>query len=357
MKAITIHPGQANSARISDVPAPAASYGTVLVKGLELGICGTDFELVSGDYGWAPPHDDYLILGHESLGSVEEAPVETGLVRGDLVVGIVRRPDPEPCMACAVGEWDMCRNGRYTECGIKERHGFGSEWWRIEPEFAVKLNPGLRKVGILLEPTSVVAKAWDHITRIGERSRWAPRTLLVTGAGPIGLLAALIGKQRGLEVHVLDRVKDGLKPQLVEELGAFYHTGPISGLKFRPDVLIECTGVGPLIIESMGAIGSDGILCLVGVASHGQEEQIHMGDLSRCLVLENAAIFGTVNANLNHYQMAEKVLLRADQKWLGQLISRKESLANWQSALQRKPDDIKVVIDLAATNPSAGSSS
>lgn len=359
MKAITIIPGQTNSARIADVPVPAVSYGSVLVKALELGICGTDFELVSGDYGWSPAGENYLILGHESLGLVEEAPAETGLHKGDLVVGIVRRPDPVPCVACAVGEWDMCRNGKYTERGIKERHGFGSEWWRIEPAFKVKLDASLRPVGILLEPTSVVAKAWDHITRIGERARWAPRTLLVTGAGPIGLLAALIGKQRGLEVHVLDRVEDGLKPQLVQELGAQYHTGPLSRLDFRPDVLIECTGVGPLIVESMSAIGSDGILCLVGVASHGQEEQIHMGDLSRCLVLENAAIFGTVNANLRHYQTAEQVLLSADQKWLGQLISRKEPLENWQSALKRMPDDIKVVIDFAAgapaTNPAADS--
>jgi threonine dehydrogenase-like Zn-dependent dehydrogenase len=357
MRAITIIPGQANSARIEDVPVPAAGYGSVLVKALELGICGTDFELVSGDYGWSPPGDNYLILGHESLGLVEEAPADSALRKGDLVVGIVRRPDPEPCVACAAGEWDMCRNGKYTERGIKERHGFGSEWWRIEPAFAVKLDPSLKPVGILMEPTSVVAKAWDHITRIGERARWAPRTLLVTGAGPIGLLAALIGSQRGLEVHVLDRVQDGLKPQLVRELGAQYHTGPINGLSFRPDILIECTGVGSLIVESMSAIASDGILCLIGVSSHDQEERIHMGDLSRSLVLDNSAIFGTVNANLRHYQMAEQVLLSADRQWLSRLISRKEPLSNWQSALKRLPGDIKVVIDFTATNPAAGSNS
>src|SRR5205807_5878168 len=114
-----------------------------------------------------------------------------------LVVGIVRRPDPVPCLACAVGQWDMCRNGKYTERGIKERNGFGSEYWRIEPDFALRLEPTLDNVGVLMEPTTIVAKAWDHIRRIGERARWEPRTLLVTGAGPIGLLAALLGKQRG----------------------------------------------------------------------------------------------------------------------------------------------------------------
>src|SRR5437660_81391 len=115
MKAITIIPGKPHSVRIQDVPEPPESDGEVLVRALALGICGTDFELVSADYGWPPPGSDYLILGHESLGIVEDAPQHTGFAKGDLVVGIVRRPDPVPCVACAMNEWDMCRNGKYTE--------------------------------------------------------------------------------------------------------------------------------------------------------------------------------------------------------------------------------------------------
>ena len=131
------------------------------------------------------------MIGHESLGKVQEAPADSGFKAGDLVVGIVRRPDPVPCPCCAVGEWDMCRNGRYTERGIKERNGYGSDLFRIEPDFLVKLDPSLGMNGVLVEPTSVVAKAWDQTERIGRRSRGlAPKTLLVTGAGPIGLLAA-----------------------------------------------------------------------------------------------------------------------------------------------------------------------
>ena len=150
--------------------------------------------------------EQHLILGHESPGRVEQAPDGCGFVAGDLIVGIVCWPDPEPCIACAAGEWDMCRNGKYTERGIKERHGYGAERFRIEPEFAVKIDPALGILGVLLEPASILAKAWDHTDRIGQRSRaWAPRTLLVTGAGPIGLLAALMRSQRGLEVHVVDR--------------------------------------------------------------------------------------------------------------------------------------------------------
>ncbi len=348
MKALTIVPGKANSASVQDVPEPPSSDGTVLVQAQALGICGTDFELISGDYGWAPPGKDRLILGHESLGHVAEAPKDSGFQNGDLVVGIVRHPDPVPCMACAVGEWDMCRNGKYTEHGIKERNGFGSERFRIEPHFLVKLSPDLGDVGVLMEPASILAKAWDHITHIGQRAKWEPKTLLVTGAGPIGLLAALMGHQRGLEVHVLDRVQEGLKPELVHDLGATYHTGPLNNLKFCPDVIIECTGVASVIVEAINRLGNDGILCLAGVSSHGQEEMLDIGTINRTMVLENSVIFGSVNANRKHYEMAEEALCKADRAWLARLITRREPFANWKEALNRNPDDIKVVIQLAA---------
>ncbi len=345
MKALTITPGVANSATVKDIPAPAASYGSVLVRAFELGICGTDFELISGDYGWAPPDSDYLVLGHESFGEVVEAPEGGDLKKGDLVVGIVRRPDPVPCLACAVGEWDMCRNGKYTERGIKESNGFGSEYWRIEPEYAIKIDPSLRSVGVLTEPASVLAKAWDHIARIGERAKWAPRTVLVTGAGPIGLLAALMGMQRGLEVHVLDRVVDGPKPALVKTLGGTYHSGEVKDVGFQPDVILECTGVPSVIVQSLSQLDSAGILCLAGVSTHGQTEPVDVGTVNRAMVLGNTVMFGTVNANRSHWEMAEQSLMKADLKWLSGLISRREPLSNWQNALTRHPDDIKVVIE------------
>src|SRR5260370_11222055 len=225
MRAITVSPGIVNSARLDDVPEPPPSDGAVLVRTLALGVCGTDREILSGAYGFAPPGQPRLVLGHESLGEVAAAPKDCGLAPGDLVVGIVRRPDPQPCPACAVGEWDMCRNGGYTERGIKERHGYGAERFRIEPEFVVKVDPALDILGVLLEPASILAKAWDHTERIGQRARvWEPRSLLVTGAGPIGLLAALMGKQRGLDVHVLDHNKDGPKEAIVRDPGAVYHS-------------------------------------------------------------------------------------------------------------------------------------
>jgi glucose 1-dehydrogenase len=158
MHAITVLPGKPNSARLDEVPEPPPSEGAVLVQSIALGVCGTDREILEGLYGTAPSGRERLILGHESLGRIVETPPDSDLVRGDIVVGIVRHPDPIPCPACAAGEWDMCQNGRYTEHGIKARNGFGAEYFRTDPGFAVKVDPGLGINAVLMEPTSIVAK-------------------------------------------------------------------------------------------------------------------------------------------------------------------------------------------------------
>ena len=199
MRAITVRPGQEGSVALTEMPEPPAEDGPILVETLAVGVCGTDLEIINGDYGAAPPGQERLVLGHESLGRVIEAAAGSGFSEGDLVVGIVRRPDPVPCPACAAGDWDMCTNGRYTERGIKARHGYASERYRIHPEYLVAVDPALGTLGVLLEPATVVAKAWDHIEKIGRRATWAPRKVLITGAGPIGLLAAVLSTQRGYE--------------------------------------------------------------------------------------------------------------------------------------------------------------
>ena len=237
MRAITVLPGVPHSARLDDIAEPPHDDGAILVRTLALGVCGTDREIVAGDYGDAPPGNERLVLGHELFGEVIEAPPSSGFAPGDLVVGIVRRPDPAPCPACASGEWDMCRNGQYTERGIKARHGFGAERFRIEPEFAVKVDPALGDLGVLMEPASIVAKAWDHIERIGRRfNSWQPTTARSSPAPvPIGLLAALLGVQRGYEVHVLDRGRDQAKVAMIRDLGAHHHAGIDRGARLsRP---------------------------------------------------------------------------------------------------------------------------
>ncbi len=346
MRALTVVPGQSGSARLDDVPEPPVEDGPVLVEVMAVGICGTDLEIVRGDYGWAPPGRDRLILGHESLGRVVEAPGDSGLSKGDLVVGIVRRPDPVPCPNCSVGEWDMCRNGQYTERGIKELDGYCSERYRIEPDFAVKVDPGLGLLGVLLEPTSVVAKAWEHIERIGRRAEWSPKRVLITGAGPIGLLAALLGVQRGLEVHVLDKATDGPKPALVRDLGATYHSRGLEEVGEAADVVLECTGVGPLIFDVMARSNPNRIVCLTGVSSGGRKLEVDVGSTNRSMVLGNDVVFGSVNANRRHYEAAAEALHKADRGWLGGLITRRVPVERWQHALERRMTDVKSIITL-----------
>jgi len=346
MRAFTVQPGQPDTISLDEVPAPPGSDGTVLVRALALGICGTDREIIAGHYGWAPPGQQRLVIGHESLGRVEAAPADCGVKRGDLVVGIVRRPDPVPCPACAAGEWDMCRNGLYTERGIKQRNGYGSEQFRVEADFLIPVDPALDKLGVLLEPASVVAKAWEHVMRIGARSAaWKPQVALVTGAGPVGLLAALLGAQRGLEMHVLDRVRDGAKPELARALGATYHAGDLG--KLKPDIVIECTGAGSVVLDGIGRAAPDGVVCLAGVSSGGHKIKFDIGDLNRDMVLENHVVFGSVNANRRHYRAAAAALAKADKDWLDRLITRRVPLEGWREAFEPRPDDIKVVVDFA----------
>jgi glucose 1-dehydrogenase len=347
MKAITVQPKSAGSARYEDLPEPAPREGSVLVEAVAVGVCGTDVEIVQGKYGWAPPGKTRLVLGHESLGRVIDPGEGGGLRKGDLVVGIVRRPDPVPCPNCAVGEWDMCRNGRYTERGIKEIDGFMSERWRVEPDYVVKVDPALGLVGVLLEPTTVVAKAWEQIVAIGQRAFWEPRTVLVTGAGPIGLLAALLGKQRGLDVHVLDRMTSGLKPDLVRALGATYHSGTVRDVGFEPDVVVECTGVGQVIADVLQSVGSGGIVCLTGVGSGGASMGQATADVAAEMVLRNNAVVGSVNANKRHWYKAGEALARADRSWLERFLTRREAPTNFAAALERRPDDIKVVVQFS----------
>ena len=351
MRAITVTPGRRSSVALTDMPEPPEHDGPILVRTQAIGICGTDLEIINGEYGTAPPGEDRLIIGHESLGRVIEAAPGTGFGAGDLVVGIVRRRDPVPCPPCAAGHWDMCTNGQYTERGIKGRHGYASERYRIHPEHLVAVDPALGILGVLLEPATVVAKAWDHIEKIGHRAAWAPQKALVTGAGPIGLLAALLSVQRSYQTYVLDRVTEGRKPEMVSRLGATYvHSGDI-GEAVDADIVIECTGHLQMLLEAGAQHVRHRITCLTGVSPAGGEATVDPGLLNRNMVLQNSVLFGSVNANRHHYELAATALARADPGWLADLITRQVPLEAWADAYTRKPDDIKTVLDFSDASP------
>jgi threonine dehydrogenase-like Zn-dependent dehydrogenase len=343
---MTVIPGKPDSAELSELPDPSPTDGELLVEPLYLGVCGTDREILEGAHGEPPPGRERLVLGHELLARVKEA--GEGFEEGQLVAGIVRRPDPVPCVCCAQGEWDMCRNGRYTERGIKALDGYGAELVTLEADFAVPVPDELGTLGVLTEPASVIAKAWEQIERISSRACAAHERALVTGAGPIGLLAALIGAQRQLEVHVLDRATEGVKPETVSALGAEYHSGDITDIskQCEPDVVVECTGVAELVAGAMQHTAPGAIVCLTGVAA-SRTLSVDVGALNNELVLENDVVFGSVNANRRHFEAAVQSLRDADQDWLRRLITRTVTFERWQDALEKGDDDIKVVVDFA----------
>jgi threonine dehydrogenase-like Zn-dependent dehydrogenase len=343
VRAITVEPLKAGSESLEERDGPVGD-GDLVVDAIALGICGTDAEIVRGDYGWAPPGATRLVLGHESLGRVAEAPEGSDFAAGDLVVGVVRRPDPEPCAYCARGEWDRCLNGKYTERGIKERDGYGAERWHVEKEFAVKLDASLGLHGVLMEPTSVVAKAWERVERATADAIEGPRRVLVTGAGPIGLLAAMLASQRGHEVHVLDRATGGPKPDLVKRLGATFHAGSVTDVDPEPDVVIEATGVGQVVLDAMARTGPNGVVCLTGVSSGGRKLELDAGELNRSMVLQNDMVIGSVNANLRHYHAAAEALAKADPEWLDDVIARRVPLEKWAEALEHRDTDVKTVV-------------
>ena len=200
---------------------------------------------------------------------------------------------------------------------------------------------------MLLEPTTVVTKAWEVVTAVGQRSFWEPRTVLVTGAGPIGLLAAGIGVLRGLDVHVLARMTSGPKVDLVKTIGATYHSTPVAELDFEPDIIIECTGVGQVIAELIRKVGAGGIICLTGVGSGGAAAGAAIADVAAAAVLRNNVVVGSVNANKRHWYKAAQALARADRRVLERLITRAEGPENFKQALERKPDDIKAIIQFS----------
>ena len=198
----------------------------------------------------------------------------------------------------------------------------------------------------------MVAKAWDHIEKIGRRAAWAPEKVLVTGAGPIGLLAALLASQRGYQTYVLDRVTEGRKPEMVRRLGATYFpSGDLGEAAAEADIVIECTGHVEMLLEAGPQHVRYRITCLTGVSPVGAEAAVDPGLLNRNMVLQNSVLFGSVNANRHHYELAAQALAQADPGWLADLITREVSLDRWEDAYTRRPDDIKTILGFPDASP------
>ncbi len=368
MKAILTTPGKSGSVRLGDIDQPS---GTGMVEGadgkpadpvevqvLAVGVCGTDLEIANQGYGAAPAGREQLVLGHENLGRVVSAPSGSQLEAGQLVVATVRRPCPERCPPCAVGHSDDCLTGHYTERGIKGRDGYMAERYVESQDYLIPLPNTLSKIGVLMEPSSIVEKGLIQAFKIQQvRLPWEPRRALICGAGAIGLLAAAFLRLRDIEVTLVSKMADGSPAQQVaSELGAHLldadqHPIPtLSGELGSIDLVFEATGSSVVAMQAISATGHNGVCILSSVTAGTRTVTVDSAALNLDMVLGNKLVLGTVNANRTHFEAAARMLGAAARKWpklLEQLITRTVPAESFQEAFDRRGNDIKTVIQFS----------
>jgi threonine dehydrogenase-like Zn-dependent dehydrogenase len=350
MRAIIATPPEEDSARISDIPRPEPRRGEVLLKTLEIGVDGTDREIHEGVYGTPPEGYHYLVLGHEALTEVTElGPGVDSPEERELVVPTVRRPDD--CINCRSSESDMCRRGDYREHGIKGLHGFASDFCVSDSRFLVRVPRELRDIAVLLEPLSIGEKAIEQILSIQSRMTWSPRTAFVIGAGPLGLLTAMVLRIRNIEVKVAaTRSAESSKARIVEEMGGQYvnvREDPLQSMSERFDLIVEATGNVNPAIDATRMLERNGVLCFMG----NYRNQGCLEDFQEVLyemVLGNRLMFGSVNSNLGHFGAGIEDMHRIRGRYPGvlkKLITRRIRPESYLEAFQVDRDEIKTVIE------------
>jgi threonine dehydrogenase-like Zn-dependent dehydrogenase len=351
MKAIAVTPKQANTVRLVEMDKPGINSipggRGVLVEVLRVGACGTDREISHGEYGVAPPGFDFLILGHENLGRV----VETGknvkeFGKGDYVVATVRRPGKS--FYDSIGEQDFTTDDEYFERGISRLHGYMAEFYAESADFLIKIPPKIVEIAVLLEPLSIIEKGLKQASDIQERLKiWHPKTAAVLGTGSVGLLASMALRLRGYEVHGFGRdTREGyLNAELIEAIGGTYDstaelTVPDSVAKYGEyDLIFECTGYSPIVFDAIQALNQNGVLVLSSVTGGDRKiDAVPADKINQQFVLGNRVMFGTVNANREHFEMGVKDLALCEAMyagWLGQMMTHKvEGLENYEKVFE-----------------------
>jgi glucose 1-dehydrogenase len=318
VQALVTDPRTPHSTRVGEVSEPAARDDAVLVRPLEVGVCGTDREISEGLFGVVPDGEEALVLGHELLGVVERD--GHGFARGDLVTATVRRSCGH-CEACAAGAPDACMTGDYLERGITRLNGFASELVAEAPEHLVAVPQSLGRLGVLAEPASICERGLRHVRAIGARQPWRPCRALVIGSGAIGMLATYLLRMDGLEVWTASRSGGGEKAQLVEACGARpVATGetPLADLAEDVDgfdVVIEAAGDAQVMLGTLGLLRRNGVACLLGIDGRPREVSIDGRVLGVDAILQNRALFGSVNAHRVDWDAAVEHLDRARSRW------------------------------------------
>jgi glucose 1-dehydrogenase len=366
MKAVAVFPGKPGSAHLTDIPEPSLDGVPdgrgVLVRILRVGLDGTDREITAGQYGAAPAGVDYLVLGHESFGVVEQVgPAVTELTAGDYVVARVRRAGTS--VYDVIDSPDLTTDDDYFEHGISRVHGFLTERYVEEPRYLIRIPPALRDVAVLLEPLSVAEKGIVEAYDIQRRLKvWRPRRAAVLGAGTIGLLASMVLRNRGLDVTTY-----GLAPapylnsDLITELGARYvSTGETPLIDDvaehgQYDLVFEATGYSPIVFDAMcHTVAKNGVLVLASVTGGMLRSEVPSDAINLDFVLGNKVMFGTVNAGRHHFEEGVRDMAMSEANrpgWLARLMTHPiaglDRYADALSALTR-PGVIKTYIEIGA---------
>lgn len=360
MQALAVFPSKKHL-QLVDVPEPKLQGATdVLLRVHEVGLCGTDREISSFEYGSPPPGSDHLILGHESLAEVVEVGDDVqSLQPGDLVVAMVRRPCPHrECRPCRAGRSDFCITGDFTERGIKQADGFLTDYVLDNEEFLVKVPKSLADVAVLVEPLTVISKATTQARAILNRVPYEPglQRGLVLGAGPVGLLGAMSLVANGYETVVYSREPEGgPKGSLVQSLGASYISAASQSVENLAqktgefDFVLEAVGFAPVMMSATRSLAANGVVALTGIPAEGSSMQINVGRFLRDMVLRNQVVFGTVNAGRRNYlgaiQLLEQFMTLFPDS-VRKLITRRRPLGD-ASAMLIHGDGIKNVVQMS----------
>ncbi len=366
MKAVAVLPGKPNSVHLTRLPMPRVGdvrdERGVLVEVLRVGVDGTDKEINAAEYGNAPPGYDFLVIGHESFGRVVEVgPRVTELKTGDFVSATVRRPGKS--LYDRIGHYDMTMDDTYYERGINLLHGFLTEHFVDEPEYLVRVPPGLARIGVLMEPMSIIQKGVVQAYEIQRRLRlWHPRKAAVMGSGAIGLLAALVLRLRGLDVTVFSRTQPpSLKSELTEAIGARYWSTQERTLQDAAsdlgpfDIVLEATGSARVAFESMEILNKNAILVLTSITGGRKSLEIPADEINLRFVLDNKVMFGTVNANRDYFELGVKDFAHAEAEyrgWLERLLTNPiQGLESYEEMMRQLTEDrraVKVYVDVKA---------
>lgn len=321
---VAVFPEQARSVHVTDLAQPGPGPDEALVRVRRVGVCSTDKEIIDAKFGTAPPGAQELILGHEVLGTIEAVGDDVTTLRpGDLVTATVRRPDD--CPTCRAGQSDMCLWGTYTERGIISAHGYMAESFTEHVRYLIPIPPELEPVGVLVEPLSVVEKAYRQATLIQRRlAVWTPQTAIVLGAGPIGLLGTLLLREQGLDVYTLARTPaPNPAATIVAAAGAHYvSTRETSFAELRSslpnvDLIFESTGASALAFDGMESLGINGVLVLLSITGGNRRHDIPADAINRSLVLGNKVVVGSVNAATEDFSSGVRRLSRFEHLWPG----------------------------------------